>query len=132
MRLERILYLEDDPSIAEIAIMGFECFSEFEVRHCWSGQEAIDAASDFDPQICLFDMMLPDMDGLHAHAMIRQLPTFAGLPVIYMTAKAQRHEVDRYMSAGALEVIIKPFDPVRLGRQVQNIWDTSELSKGDI
>src|SRR5690349_704891 len=46
----------------------------------------------------------------------------SGIPVIFMTAKVQAHEVDRYKVLGALGVISKPFDPMTLADLVRQIW----------
>lgn len=122
-KLNKILYLEDDMSIAEIGSMALEDFGGFEIRHCWTGKEAVEVAPEFDPDLCLFDVMVPELDGLEAFKMLRRQERFCNLPVIFMTAKAQRHEVEKYKAAGALDVIIKPFDTATLGRQIAEKWD---------
>ncbi len=45
------------------------------------------------------------------------------IPIVLMTARAQRHEIQEYMSGGATAVITKPFDPMTLGDQVIKIWE---------
>lgn len=122
-KLNRILYLEDDMSIAEIGSIALEDFGGFEIKHCWTGTEAVEAASEFDPDLCLFDVMVPELDGLEAFKRLRRQERFSSLPVIFMTAKAQRHEVEKYKAAGALDVITKPFDAATLGRQIEETWD---------
>lgn len=66
--------------------------------------------------------MMPEMDGPQTLAALRALPVCATTPVIFMTARAQRHEVEYYRGFGALGVIIKPFDPMVLCDTVQQIW----------
>ena len=124
-KLERILYLEDDPWISEIVLFALEEFSSLRVVHCDNGKSAIDAVKEFPPQLCLFDVMLPDMTGPETFLRIREMPEYKDIPVIFMTAKAQRHEVEHYLELGALDVIRKPFDPVTLGEQINSIWEKS-------
>jgi len=120
--LRRILYLEDDLLIAELALMALEDFGGLTVRHCASGREAIDAAPEFAPQLLLFDVMLPHMDGPQTFTHIKGLPTGADAPVIFMTAKAQKHQEQAYMDLGACGVITKPFDPLTLSDQIKSLW----------
>ncbi len=124
--LRRVLYLEDDPSIAEIAVMAMQEFSNLEVLHCDRGQLAVEAFSEFDPEILLFDVMLPGMDGVQTLDAVRKLPGGADVPVIFMTAKAQTHEQQQYMDLGALSVIVKPFDAFMLGDQLKTLWQTRQ------
>lgn len=118
----RILYLEDDPGLAELVLLGLEDYSDLEVMHCQSGPEAIDRAAGFNPQLCLFDVMLPEMDGPTTYGKVRKAIGNGALPVIFMTAKAQQHEVQHYMSLGALGVIRKPFNPLLLGDEIKQLW----------
>jgi CheY-like chemotaxis protein len=120
--LQRILYLEDDPLIAELALMALQDLGGLTVRHCCCGREAIDAAAGFAPQLLLFDVMLPDMDGPQTFGHINGLPNCADIPVIFMTAKAQKHQEHAYLDLGASGVIAKPFDPLALSEQVRALW----------
>ncbi len=120
--LRRLLYLEDDPLIAELALMALEDLGGLTVRHCGSGREAVDAAPVFAPQLMLFDVMLPDMDGPQTFGHIKGLATCSHVPVIFMTAKAQKHQEQAYLDLGACGVIAKPFDPLTLSEQVQALW----------
>lgn len=120
--LSRILYLEDDPHISEIALISLRDISGFDVLHCASGQEAIDQYDAFAPDLLLFDVMLPDMDGPQTLEAIRTRNGGESAPVVFMTAKAQTHEQQQYMDLGALSVIVKPFDAMMLGDQLNSLW----------
>lgn len=121
--LNRILYVEDEPDIQTVACMALETIGGFTLQACSSGHEAIEAAPAFMPDLILLDVMMPGMDGPATMEALRNLPVTAGVDVIFMTAKVQSHEVERYLELGALEVIAKPFDPMTLAAQVQAIWD---------
>ncbi|MFT7433089.1 MAG: two-component system OmpR family response regulator [Alphaproteobacteria bacterium] len=123
--LKKILYIEDDPSIAEVTTMTFEMIGGFEVKHLFSGQEGLDEFDKYKPQLILIDMIMPDMDGLETIKKLRQFPTGQDVPVIFITAKAQMHEQQDYIESGAVGVIIKPFDPVQLCVRVQQLWEES-------
>jgi two-component system OmpR family response regulator len=121
-QLQRILYVEDDPDIQMVAQMALEVVGGFTLRACSSGQEALQAAADFEPELILLDVMMPTMDGPATLAALRQLAATASTPVIFMTAKVQTAEVTYYKSLGALGVIAKPFDPMELAQQVGRLW----------
>ena len=120
--LTRILYVEDEPDIRMVAQMALEAVGGFTVIACASGQEALDAAAGAGADLLLLDVMMPGMDGPSTLKGLRALPATADTPVIFMTAKVQAAEVAVYKGLGALEVIPKPFDPMALSTQIQQIW----------
>jgi CheY-like chemotaxis protein len=63
------------------------------------------------------------LDGTETLKRLQEHPTCADVPVIFMTAKVQRHEVNSYRALGALDVIPKPFDPMTLAATVENLWN---------
>jgi len=66
------------------------------------------------------------MDGPTVLRHLRENPATSNIPVIFMTAKAQAHEVASYRGMGALGVISKPFDPMTLAATVSEIWQGQE------
>jgi two-component system OmpR family response regulator len=120
--MERILHVEDEPDIREIARISLQEVGGFEVEQASSGQEALRMAPEFVPDLILLDVMMPGMDGPTTFQALRKLPATARVPVIFMTAKVQSHEVERYKALGALGVIPKPFDPMTLADQVRAMW----------
>jgi two-component system, OmpR family, response regulator len=122
--LQRILYVEDEPDIQAIARMALELVGGFQVKVCGSGEEALREVRSFAPDLILLDVMMPGMDGPGTLAALRALPGLATVPVAFMTAKVQPHEVAHYISLGALDVIAKPFDPMALAAQVRQIWSS--------
>jgi two-component system OmpR family response regulator len=120
--LRRILFVEDDPDIQVVATMALESLGGFSVLACSSGAEALTRFTEFDPDLILLDVMMPGMDGPATLAELQRLPAAAGVPVVFMTARVQAHEVLRYREMGAVDVIAKPFDPMALAETVQTIW----------
>jgi CheY-like chemotaxis protein len=118
----RILYVEDQPDIRLVAKMALEVVGGFTVMACASGQEALNCAPDALADLLLLDVMMPGMDGPSTLQALRELPATAHTPVVFMTAKVQAAEVALYKAMGALEVISKPFDPMKLSGQLRQIW----------
>lgn len=129
--LNKVLYVEDEPDIQTVALMALETIGEFTVKACSSGQEAVEAAPAFEPDLVILDVMMPGMDGPATMEALRKLPVTADVPMIFMTAKVQSHEVERYRAMGAADVIAKPFDPITLADQVRAIWEQQQTKPGD-
>jgi len=120
--LERILYAEDESDIQQVASLALEVVGGFTLKTCNSGLEAVNEIEAFAPQLLLFDVMMPEMDGPTALAKIREIEAYKDTPAIFMTAKVQPAEVQQYLDMGAVDVIPKPFDPMTLATQIQEIW----------
>lgn len=121
--LQRILYVEDDPDVRKVTGLALKALGHFTIEPCASGQEALERAAAFAPQLLLLDVMMPGMDGPTTLQRLRELPGLADAPAIFMTAKVQPQEVQRYRDLGGLDVISKPFDPMTLSDQVRRIWE---------
>lgn len=121
--LKKILYVEDQKDIQMIARVALESISHYEVKICDGGEQALDCMAKCSPDLILLDVMMPGIDGPGTMIEMRKREELQSIPVIFMTAKVLPNEVDELMSLGALGVISKPFDPVTLGSQIQEIWD---------
>jgi CheY-like chemotaxis protein len=115
----RILHVDDEPDIREVVELSLGLDPAFSVRSCASGQEALAMALDWSPDMILCDVMMPVMDGLATLVRLRACPQTADTPVVFMTARAQTRELDRFKSLGAVGVIAKPFDPMTLANSVR-------------
>ena len=120
--LRRIMHVEDDPSIQTVARVALEAVGGFEVCTCSGGQEALDRFESFAPQLILLDVMMPTMDGPSTLRNLQQQFDLTKIPVVFMTAKLQTNEIESYKALGASDVVVKPFDPMKLSEQIQGIW----------
>jgi len=120
--LQRILFVEDDLDIQAVARLALVAVGQFTVEICSSGSAALEAAPIFAPDLILLDVMMPGMDGLSTFKALRQQPETATIPVIFMTAKVQTHEVTHYKELGAIDVIAKPFEPMTLPTTIRSMW----------
>lgn len=115
----RILHVDDEPDIREVVELSLGLDPAFTVRSCASGSDALVTAADWPPDLILCDVMMPVMDGPTTLARLRESPRTAGIPVVFMTARAQAREVEHFKSLGANGVIAKPFDPMTLADSVR-------------
>jgi CheY-like chemotaxis protein len=116
------MHVEDDPSIQTVARVALEAVGGFEVCTCSGGQEALDRFESFAPQLILLDVMMPTMDGPSTLRNLQQQFDLTKIPVVFMTAKVQTNEIESYKALGASDVVVKPFDPMKLSEQIQGIW----------
>jgi two-component system OmpR family response regulator len=115
----RLLHVDDEPDIREVVEISLGLDSAFTTRNCGSGEEALTFAAHWLPDVILLDVMMPMMDGPATLARLRENPKTADIPVIFMTARAQTRELDRFRSLGAVGVIAKPFDPMTLATSIR-------------
>ncbi len=120
--LKRILYTEDEADIREIVALALGVVGDFNLELCSSGAQTLERAPIFAPDLILLDVMMPKMNGPHTLQALRAQPETANTPVVFMTAKVQASELVYYKQIGALGVIIKPFDTMRLADEVLHLW----------
>ncbi|HQG77617.1 MAG TPA: response regulator transcription factor [Bacteroidales bacterium] len=114
----KVLLAEDDRDFGNI-LSQYLTISGFEVILAKDGQEAITLFRSERPDICVLDVMMPEMDGFSLGEQIKQIQP--GLPVIFLTAKSLREDIIRGLKIGADDYITKPFDPEILVLRINNI-----------
>ena len=120
-----VLCVDDDEDIRQIASLALSLNQEISVETCESGEAALAMLPRVLPEFIILDVMMPGLDGPATLARIRANPLLAGIPVAFMTAMAMPKEVERFKALGAVGVIPKPFDPMRLAGQVAELWRAS-------
>jgi len=121
--LKKILYAEDEPDVQTIVQMVIEAMSDYEIKISNNGKLLLDCVEDYNPDLILLDVMMPEMDGPTTYENLQLNEKTKKIPVIFMTAKAQVHEVQLFKESGVIGVITKPFDPVTLCSELQKIWN---------
>lgn len=117
-----LMHIDDEPDIREVAAMALELDPEIRLTSVASGEAALEQLSaGARPDVILLDVMMPRLDGPGVLAALRRMEGLGETPVIFMTARAQSGEVDRFKALGAIGVITKPFDPMALAGQVRDL-----------
>jgi len=123
--LQRILCVDDEPEMRSAIRLALERIGRFDVLIGASGAEALDAGPAFRPDLMIFDVVMPVMDGPAVLAEARRLPDLATVPAIFLTGKERRHEIAAFRAMGVIGVITKPFDIKGLAGEVRNLWENA-------
>jgi CheY-like chemotaxis protein len=121
----KVVITDDEEDIRSVASMSLGILGGIDVVEAESGKDGIAKAAAEQPDVILLDAMMPEMDGPATLEALRNNPDTASIPVIFLTAKAIRSEVDKLRSMGALGVLSKPFDPTTLATQVREMLEKS-------
>ncbi|MCW8842015.1 MAG: response regulator [Rhodobacteraceae bacterium] len=120
--LKRIVHIDDEPDIREIVRMSLSLVGGLDVEQYPSGEDALPVIADAKPDLILLDVMMPNMDGEETYRRIREIPGLENTPIVFMTAKASTTDLASLRELGAVDVLIKPFDPMSLADQVRTIY----------
>jgi len=122
MSKTKILYVEDEPFLGRIVKESLES-RDFEVSMVSDGNEALPEFLNFQPDICVLDVMLPSKDGFSIALEIRQHTP--AMPIIFVTAKTQTEDLLKGFESGGNDYIRKPFSMEELIVRVKNILQLS-------
>ncbi|PRQ07521.1 response regulator [Enhygromyxa salina] len=131
-QINTILLVDDEPDIRTIAEMSLSHVGGWKTVLASSGAQALELAVTHKPDVILLDVMMPEMDGVATFKALAAQPETRDIPVIFMTAKVQSHEKERYVGFGAAGVIPKPFDPMQLPKEIRGILDQPVEQRGRV
>ncbi len=121
MRSKKILVIDNEPSIREVAQICLETVAGWHTVGASSGLEGIATAEREQPDAILLDVMMPDLDGLATFDRLQANPKTRSIPVILLTAKVQISDFQNYTDLGIRSTIAKPFSSLELARQIATI-----------
>jgi DNA-binding response OmpR family regulator len=111
--MPRVLVVDDDPQVLKLLRVNFE-LEGYDVLTATNGEEALELVGRDSPDAVVCDVMMPGIDGLEVVRRLRAQPDTAGLPLVVVSAKAQRADVSYGLELGADAYVTKPFDPSEL------------------
>ena len=120
--LNRICYVEDDEDIQRIVRLSLERVGKMTVEVVGDPTKAIEAMTEFRPDLVMLDWMMPGMDGPALFQQMKLRPETNALPVVFITAKAAQRDLDELVKMGAVGTISQPFNPKDLPDQLRAIW----------
>lgn len=124
----KVLIAEDDRDFGNI-LAQYISISGFNVTLGRDGREAWDLFKNNKPDICVLDIMMPEMDGFSLAEKIKD--NAPDVPLIFLTAKSMKEDIIRGLKIGADDYITKPFDPEVLILRINNILKRAYSSSND-
>lgn len=124
--MRRILIIDDEDDIREVAALSLEAIAGWQVLTASSGIEGISVATAEQPDAILMDVMMPGVDGPTTFRNMQQDPLIAHIPVLLLTAKVQGVDQRRFAGLGVASVLFKPFDPLSLAKQISDALGWSD------
>jgi DNA-binding response OmpR family regulator len=116
----RVLVVDDDPVIVRLleVNLGLE---GYEVETATRGEQALERASETNPDLLILDVMMPGLDGWDTCRRLREQPRFADTPVVFLSARSQEDDRSTDLDLGPVAYLTKPFDPIRLMELVRRM-----------
>ena len=124
----KVLLAEDDRDFGNI-LSQYVTINGFDVTLARDGNEAWELFSREKPDICVLDVMMPEMDGFSLGEKIKK--DQPDMPLIFLTAKSLKEDIVRGLKIGADDYITKPFDPEVLILRINNILKRAYSSSND-
>ena len=116
---KKVLIIEDDPGIRNLT--EFILRDGYEVVSSEDGRNGIEKVKQEKPDLVLLDIYMAGLDGFKVCRMLKEEPDTASVPVIMLTAGAQKQEVSEGYASGADDYIIKPFEPEELIQRIEKL-----------
>jgi len=129
-RALRILVVEDDPGMRLLCSVNLE-LAGFSVALASTGLEGLERTRHEHFDLVLLDVMLPDLGGLDVAERLRSAPGTAQLPIVFFSARASRADIEQGRLAGAIDYIVKPFDPLTLADRLLDDFEEHRRSGHD-
>ncbi len=114
----RLLCADDEPDIRTILELALGLDPNIEAEVLPSGVALLERVKEARPDAILLDAMMPELDGYETCRRLKADPATADIPVIFLTARAQRGEQDSALELGAIACLTKPFDPLTLAGEL--------------
>ncbi|CUH93917.1 response regulator [Herbinix luporum] len=132
-----IYVIEDDESIRELIRIALEGYG-YNIKAYEAAEAAIENMKNEKPDLAIFDIMLPGMDGLSAIKLIRKDPVLKDIPIICLTAKDKELDKVAGLDVGADDYITKPFGVLELAARIRSLLrridkeDEKEMTAGKL
>lgn len=115
----RLLCADDEDDIRTILRVALSLDADLDVHFVSSGAEALVQAKRGRFDAIVLDGMMPGLDGYETCRRLKEDPTTAEIPVVFLTAKTQREETQRALALGAVGCLTKPFDPLTIAGELR-------------
>jgi DNA-binding response OmpR family regulator len=116
----RVLVVDDEAPIRLLCRVNLEA-EGMEVLEAGDGPSGLEAARREQPDVVLLDVMMPGLDGWRVAEELLEDPATSGIPIVFLTARAELRDRARGLDLGGLDYVTKPFNPVELAPLIREV-----------
>ncbi|HOT92782.1 MAG TPA: response regulator transcription factor [Anaerolineae bacterium] len=124
---DTILLIEDDEALAQLVQLLLER-AGYTVKSASNGEAGLELARESPPDLVLLDILMPDMDGWHVYEALRRI---TDVPVLFLTALGDEHNIAYGLGLGADDYIVKPFGYKELVTRVKAALSRARRARGE-
>ncbi len=117
----KILIIQNDEDVRCVASLTLRLIGGLDVLEAEGGAKGVELALQEQPDAILLDLVMPEMDGSATIKALRGNPDTAAIPVVFLTTRTLSSDFERMKGLGAAGILFKPFDPMTLASQLQEI-----------
>jgi two-component system, OmpR family, phosphate regulon response regulator PhoB len=117
-KARRVLVADDEPAIRALCRVNLQ-LGGMEVFEADNGVAALEVVAREQPDLVLLDLMMPELDGWHVARQLASSEETRDLPIVVLSARSERQDIERAHEAGALGYVLKPFDPLSLAGELE-------------
>jgi two-component system, OmpR family, response regulator len=117
----KLLCVDDEEDIRTIIEMSLALDASINAEIVSDGQSLLARASSGAYDAFLLDAMMPEMDGYEVCRRLKQDPATRDVPIVFLTARTQRDDIEMVQQLGAVGCLKKPFDPLTIAVEIRNL-----------
>ena len=126
----RVLVIDDEAPIRLLCRVNLEA-EGIEVLEAADGRSGLDLARAEHPDVVLLDVMMPGLDGWRVAEELLEDDETRGIPIIFLTARAEFRDRARGLDIGGVDYVTKPFNPLELAPLVRDLLDRIDRGERD-
>ena len=125
-----VLVIDDEAPIRLLCKVNLEA-EGMDVLEAADGRSGLDLARDQQPDVILLDVMMPGLDGWRVAEELLEDDRTAGIPIIFLTARAEFRDRARGLDIGGVDYVTKPFNPLDLAQLVRGLLERIDRGERD-
>ena len=128
--MTKVLVIDDEAPIRLLCRVNLEA-EHMDVIEAADGPTGVQKAREESPDVILLDVMMPGLDGWRVAEELLQDERTSGIPIIFLTARAEFRDRARGLDIGGVDYVTKPFNPLELAPLVQSLLDRIDRGERD-
>ncbi len=125
-KLKKILVVDDEENFTKLLKMNLESTGRYKVKDVNKAMDVFDIVTEFQPDLICLDIIMPDLNGIQACAVLREMSKTATIPIIIISAKYEKVTIVSAIENGADDYIVKPVEMDNLIESIEHMLSLAE------